>query len=95
MNFRFCVLSLLFLPLSTIVLAQQQGTEVKFVADTVIVQADGSYELDPDLATLTFDVSDQEKDFKQAYAKASQSMHNIVDVAQKNGLTPPTFRPEY
>lgn len=39
-----------------------------------------------DLATLIFDVSDQEKDFKDAYAKASHSMRNIMDIAQKNGL---------
>jgi uncharacterized protein YggE len=60
---------------------------VKFVADTLIVQAEGSYETDPDLATLTFDVSSQEKQLKDAYGKASQSMSNIVAVAQRNGLT--------
>lgn len=65
----------------------QQGPEAKFVADTLIVQADGSYESDPDLALLAFDVSAQEKELKQAYAKASQSMKAIVDVAEKNGLS--------
>jgi uncharacterized protein len=65
----------------------QPNSDVKFVADTLIVQAEGSYEADPDLATLTFDVSDQEKQLKDAYAKASQSMSNIVAVAQRNGLT--------
>ena len=72
---------------SSLAAQQNPGADVKFVADTVIVQAEGSYEMDPDVATLTFDVSDQEKDFKQAYAKASQSMRNIVDIAEKNGLT--------
>ena len=62
------------------------GPEVKFVADTLVVQAEGSYESDPDLATLTFDVSTQEKELKQAYAKASQSMRTIVEVAERNGL---------
>ena len=65
----------------------QPNSDVKFVADTLIVQADGSYETDPDLATLTFDVSSQEKQLKDAYGKASQSMSNIVAVAQRNGLT--------
>lgn len=65
----------------------QQSPEVKFVADTLIVQADGSYESDPDLAVLAFDVFAQEKELKQAYAKASQSMSSIVNVAEKNGLS--------
>ena len=64
----------------------QPNSDVKFVADTLIVQAEGSYETDPDLATLTFDVSSQEKQLKDAYGKASQSMSNIVAVAQRNGL---------
>src|SRR5215471_8537938 len=64
----------------------QQSSEVKFVADTLVVQAAGTYETDPDVAILAFDVSSQEKELKQAYAKASQSMHTIVDVAERNGL---------
>jgi uncharacterized protein len=63
-----------------------QPAEVKFVADTLVVQADGSYESDPDLATLTFDISTQEKELKDAYAKASQSMRTVVQVAEHNGL---------
>jgi len=64
----------------------QQGPEVKFVADTLIVQAEGSYESDPDLAIMAFDVSVQEKELKQAYGKASQSLRTIVEVAERNGL---------
>src|SRR5256885_2266273 len=64
----------------------QQSSDVKFVADTLIVQAEGNYETDPDLATMTFDVSSQEKELKTAYGKASQSMSNIVAVAERNGL---------
>src|SRR5207237_6585671 len=64
----------------------QPSADIKFVADTLIVQAEGSYETDPDLATLTFDISSQEKQLKDAYGKASQSMSNIVAVAQRNGL---------
>jgi uncharacterized protein YggE len=65
----------------------QRSADVRFVADTLVVQAEGSYEGDPDLATLTFDVSTQEKELKQAYAKAFQSMRTIVEVAERNGLS--------
>src|SRR5260370_9544536 len=67
--------------------AGQRVPEVKFVADTLVVQAEGSYESDPDLATLTFDISTQDKELKQAYSKASQSMRTIVEVAERNGLS--------
>jgi uncharacterized protein YggE len=80
--------AVLFVPCA-VPAAGQSGSqlpEVKFVADTLVVQADGSYESDPDLATLTFDISTQEKELKQAYAKASQSMRTIVEVAERNGL---------
>src|SRR5262249_9762808 len=79
------LLAVIFIALSAVA-QTQTGSDIKFVADTLIVQADGSYETDPDLATLTFDVSSQEKQLKDAYGKASQSMSNIVAVAQRNGL---------
>jgi uncharacterized protein YggE len=63
-----------------------QSPEVKFIADTLVVQAEGSFEADPDLATLTFDISSQDKELKAAYDKASQSMQNIIALAEKNGL---------
>jgi uncharacterized protein YggE len=65
----------------------QQATQVKFVADTLIVEAEGTYESDPDQAILAFDVSVQERELKQAYAKASQAMRQIVEVAERNGLS--------
>jgi uncharacterized protein YggE len=64
-----------------------QQPEIKFVADTLVVQSEGTFESDPDLAILAFDVSAQEKELKDAYAKASQSLRNIVAVAEKNGLS--------
>lgn len=76
------VLFILLAPL----LAIAQQPEVKFIADTLVVQAEGRYESDPDLAIMTFDVSSQEKELKEAYAKASQSMRTIVAVAERNGL---------
>ena len=78
----FCLVLLFALPLQT----QAQQPEVKFIADTLVVQAEGSYECNPDLAILAFDVLSQEKELKEAYSKASQSMQTIVSVAQRNGL---------
>ncbi len=63
-----------------------QNPEVKFIADTLVVQADGKFEADPDLATLTFSVFAQDKNLKQTYDQASLSMKKIANVAEKNGL---------
>src|SRR5271169_2683665 len=63
-----------------------QNPEVKFIADTLVVQAEGQYEADPDVATLTFHISSQEKELRRAYDTASQSMRKIVDLADRNGL---------
>ncbi|HUI53249.1 MAG TPA: SIMPL domain-containing protein [Terriglobales bacterium] len=65
---------------------QSQGPDIKFIADTLVVQADGTYEADPDLATLTFDVSAQDKDLKQTYAQASGAIQKIIALAEKNRL---------
>jgi len=66
--------------------AQGQNPEVKFIADTLVVQAEGSYETDPDVATLTFAISAQDKELKQTYGRASESMQRIISLAEKNGL---------
>jgi uncharacterized protein len=66
--------------------AAAQTPEVKFIADTLVVQADGTYEADPDLATVTFQIFSQEKEIKRAYDAATQSMHQIVDLAERNGV---------
>jgi uncharacterized protein len=63
-----------------------QNPEVKFIADTLVVQADGIYEADPDVATLTFDISAQEKELKPAYDKASQAMRKVAELADRSGL---------
>jgi uncharacterized protein YggE len=83
MSKLFAALSLLLL--SCLPMAAQTP-EVKFIADTLVVQADGTYEADPDLASMTFQIFSQDKDIKQAYAAATQSMQHIVDLAGKNGL---------
>jgi uncharacterized protein YggE len=79
----FCVVGLLLLGFSR---ALAQAPEVKFIADTLVVQADGTYEADPDLATMTFQIFSQDKDIKHAYAAATQSMQRIVDLGSQNGL---------
>lgn len=63
-----------------------QNQPIKFIADTFVVQASGTYEADPDLATLSFDISSQDKELTQAYAKATQAMQQIVSVARRDGL---------
>ncbi|HLV96916.1 MAG TPA: SIMPL domain-containing protein [Candidatus Acidoferrales bacterium] len=64
----------------------QQLPTIKFVADTLVVQAEGTYETDPDLATLIFDISSQDKELNKAYGAATESMQRIVALADKNGL---------
>jgi|SRR5450432_1992537 len=66
--------------------APAQTPEVKFIADTLVVQADGTYEADPDLATVTFQIFSQGKEIKRAYDAATQSIQHIVDLAERNGL---------
>jgi uncharacterized protein YggE len=66
--------------------AHSQNPEIKFIADTLVVQADGSYQADPDLATLTFDVTAQDKELKPTYDRASQSLQKILTLAEKNGI---------
>jgi len=84
-QFRIAVIVLAVLfTVSRPAMAQQGGT--KFVQDTIVVEAEGSFEADPDLATLTFDVTSQDKDMKKAYDMAAQSMQRIVDLAQKSGI---------
>jgi uncharacterized protein len=63
-----------------------QNSDVKFVADTLVIQAEGTYEADPDLATLTFDIASQEKDLKPAYDKAAAALQKIAALADKNGI---------
>jgi len=64
----------------------QEVSDAKFVADTLVVQADGTYETNPDLATLTFAISSQDKELKRAYDSASQSMQRILALADRTGL---------
>jgi uncharacterized protein YggE len=66
--------------------SKAQSPEVKFIADTLVVQAEGTFEADPDLATLAFYISSQDKELKPAYERASQAMQKIVGLAEKNGL---------
>jgi len=67
-------------------IARAQNPEIKFIAETLVVQADGTYKADPDLATLTFDISSQDKELRTTYDRASQAMQKIVALAERNGL---------
>jgi len=80
------VLVALVLVCSSASLAQAPSPDVKLISDTLVVQADGRYEADPDLATLSFSVFAQDKNLKQTYDQASQSMQKIAQIAEKNGL---------
>lgn len=88
MTHRFLLCALLFaLPFAGSALrAQAPAPEIKFIADTLVIQADGTYQSDPDLATVVFDISAQDKELKQTYDQASSSMQKIIDLAAKNGL---------
>jgi uncharacterized protein YggE len=63
-----------------------QNPDIKFIAETLVVQADGTYKADPDLATLTFDISSQDKELRTTYDRASQAMQKIVALADTNRL---------
>ena len=76
--------TMLLLILAPIVRAQ--SSDVKFIADTLVVEADGTYAADPDLATLTFNIFSQDKDLKLTYSHASEAVERIVALAQKNGI---------
>jgi uncharacterized protein len=69
-------------------LAGAQNQELKFIADTLVVQADGTYEADPDVATMTFHIFSQDKELKKAYDAASDSLQKISTLAANNGLKP-------
>src|SRR5215469_2228107 len=86
-NMNRTALCLVFVCVFALPALAQQNEQTKFIADTLVVQANGTYEAEPDLATLTFDISSQDKDLTQAYTKATQAMQQIVAVAEKNGLT--------
>jgi uncharacterized protein YggE len=88
MNQRLLVLklALVLVALCFTAAVSAQSPDIKFIAETLVVQADGIYQADPDLATLTFDISTQEKELKLSYDQASQAMQKIVSLAEKNGV---------
>lgn len=83
---KMTTLAALVLLFSCPSLAQAPNLDVKFIADTLVVQAEGRYEADPDLATLSFSVFAQDRNLKQTYDQASQSMQKIAQIAERNGL---------
>jgi len=79
-------LILLCLPILCVPVARAQNPEPKIIMDALVVQTEGTFDADPDLATLSFDISAQNKDLKPAYDRAAQSIQKIVALADKNGL---------
>ena len=61
--------------------ALAQNPEPKFIADTLVVQADGTYEADPDLATMDFRVSQRNE--KKAYDNYASSRNASVSAKEK------------
>lgn len=77
---------MLFALLCAVTVSRAQNQDVKFIADTLVVQAEGKYEADPDLATLSFSVFAQDRNLKQTYDQAAQTMQKIAQIAEKSGL---------
>jgi uncharacterized protein YggE len=71
-HIRVGVVVLAFLCVAARPASAQQQVGTKFVQDTIVVEAEGRFEADPDLATLTFDVTSQDKDMKKAYGGADR-----------------------
>ncbi|HEX5425541.1 MAG TPA: SIMPL domain-containing protein [Candidatus Acidoferrales bacterium] len=80
-----CLASVGALPTAAQNFGQNQG--LKFVDHTLLVEAQGVYITDPDLATLTFDINSQDKQLASAYDKATKSMQHILAIAEQNGLS--------
>lgn len=59
--------------------------------DTLTLQADGKFESEPDLATLTFHVMAQEKQLPKAYDRVRASLQRITALAERNGLAKDDF----
>ena len=76
--------SLLLLLLAAPLLLPAQSQDVKLMIDTIVVQAEGTYEADPDLATLTFVVFAEDKKLTRAYELATNGLKRIVELAERN-----------
>lgn len=68
--------------------AAQNAPTVNAQPNTIFVSADGKYEAEPDTAQLQFYVWAQEKEAKQAYAKASQEVEQLRGILRSNGVDP-------
>ncbi len=65
-----------------------QTQEAKWAANTVAIQAEGEFEADPDLATLTFQVFAQDKLLQKAYEQASAATQRILQLAARANVSP-------
>jgi len=77
---------LVLLLLAAPLLAAAQTQDVKLLVDTIVVQAEGTYEADPDLATLTFVVFAEDKRLARAYELATAGLTRIVELAERHNI---------
>lgn len=56
--------------------------------DTIYVGADGTFDAEPDVAIVQFNISTQEQKLKPAYEKAQKAAEQVRDVLRNNGIDP-------
>lgn len=79
-------LSLVLLLLAAPLLTAAQTQDVKLLVDTIVVQAEGTYEADPDQATLTFVVFGEDKKLARAYELATAGLTRITELAERHNV---------
>ncbi len=58
------------------------------VRNSISVTGEGQYETDPDVAVVSLTISTQEKQLKDAYAKATRAADQIRDALRSQGIDP-------
>lgn len=64
------------------------GIAVCQEADTISVGADGTFEAEPDTALVQFNIGTQEKQLKDAYARARRAADQVRGVLKANSIDP-------
>lgn len=81
------ILPVLLLTLASLPVLGQELPRT-FEPNTIYVGADGKFEADPDTAVVTFNIGAQEKQLKDAYARAKRAAEQIRDILKTNGIDP-------
>lgn len=66
----------------------QERPAIQAQPNTVIVGADGKFEVNPDTAVVQFDISAQEDNSRAAYDRASKAAEQIRQILRNNGIDP-------